>query len=694
MSASRLWQSAVILGVVLLLAFLFVKSRVVDFATHERFTRNLRRLQEVDTTLNQDILKVRDGLLAYYDTLVTASNELDRLSHDIRRSIPPFIDARGQQHMRQRLDAYAEALASKLRNLERFKSDNAILKNSLQYFPLAATEVAEAARDRLLEQEPVAELNHLLRDLLVYNLLVREDLTRHLQTRIDSLLQNRDAFASAVERPKLDAVLAHAQKILKYVPRVNGLIAELLAPPLTQRGDALYTAYNHHYERALQTAEAYRLVFYLSSVALLVYIAYIGMSRLTDTLSIVTAAKHRMEEELNVAHDIQMSMLPLIFPAFPEHDDFDIFATLSPAREVGGDFYDFYFLNENLICFAVGDVSGKGVPSALFMAVTKTLIKSRASSDFSPASIVTHINDELSRDNDSCMFVTLYLAILDLRSGEMVVTNAGHNPPLVKRSGGTIEWLRHKHGPVVGAIPGLAYGQDSVRLERGDMVLLYTDGVTEAADGSGNRFGEDRLEKALADEEEVSPEPVVHALRSVVQGFEGDEQEDDITMLGVRYIGRRSQGVNVELVMSIPNELGEITKVINAFKAWGEKGDVPKSVVSSICVVLDELLNNIISYAYGDEQHKTIELTFERIDAGVVITVIDEGVPFNPFTTPPPDTTTGIEQRDLGGLGIHLVKEMMDEVSYQRRVHQNVVKITKWIADDTPTLHDQTQRRI
>ena len=690
MSASHLRHGVIILGIVLLLTFLFVQSRAVDFATHARFSGHLRQLQEVDTTLNQDILKVRDGLLAYYDSLVTASADLHGLSHTIRRSIPSFISAEGQRDITRLLDAYAEVLASKARNLERFKSDNAILKNSLQYFPLAATEVAEEAGAHRLEQKPVTELQDLLRDLLVYTLLVREDMTTNLQARIDNLRDKRDAFASTVERSKLDAVLTHAQTILTYAPRVNALIAELLAPLLAQRSVALYTAYNHHYQRALQTADGYRLVFNLLSVALFIYIAYIVVSRLADTLAIVTAAKRRMEEELNVAHDIQMSMLPLIFPPFPEHDEFGIFATLSPAREVGGDFYDFYFLNENLICFTVGDVSGKGVPSALFMAVTKTLIKSRASSDFSPASIVTHINDELSRDNESCMFVTLYVAILDLRSGEMVVTNAGHNPPLIKRRGGTVEWLRHRHGPVVGAMPGIAYGQDSVQLERGDTVLLYTDGVTEADDGSGNLFGEERLERALADEGDLSLEPLLHALRSVVQGFEGDEQADDITLLGIRYMGRRSQGVSPELVISIPNDLGEITKVIDAFKAWGEKGQLPRSVVLPMCMALDEFLNNIISYAYKDDQHHAIQITFERVDDGVVITIIDDGIPFNPFTSALPDTTASIEERDVGGLGIHLVKEMMDEVSYQRRVNQNVVKITKWIADDTPNMKGES----
>lgn len=401
-------------------------------------------------------------------------------------------------------------------------------------------------------------------------------------------------------------------------------------------------------------------------------------------------ANERMGKELTVGHEIQMSMLPLIFPAFPEHEDFDIFATLSPAREVGGDFYDFYFLDEDHICFTVGDVSGKGVPAALFMAVTKTLIKSRASSDFSPASIVTHVNDELSRDNDSCMFVTLYVAILDLRTGELLVSNAGHNPPLLKRSNGDIEWLKHRHGPVVGAMPGLAYGQDSVKLEPEDMVVLYTDGVTEADDGTGTLYGEDRLERALAAAREHAPENLVKALRESVLAFEGEEQADDITLLSVRYDGRGAEAAVPRLSLSLKNELAEIPRAITAFESWSEERQLPMAVTSPICMVLDELLNNVVSYAYDDDKGHTIELDVELVDGAVILTIIDDGIPFNPFTSKPPDTTAGIEDREIGGLGIHLVKEMMDDSSYQRRVEQNVVKITKLLASRKQSTDGET----
>ena len=162
-----------------------------------------------------------------------------------------------------------------------------------------------------------------------------------------------------------------------------------------------------------------------------------------------------MQVELNFAREIQMSMLPLIFPAFPNRKEFSIFATLHPAREVGGDFYDFFFIDNEHFCFVIGDVSGKGAPGALLMAVSNTLIKPRAMDDNIPASILTHVNNELSQDNKSSMFVTVFLCIMDVRTGEILYSNAGHTPPYIKRNNGSIEKLDAFHGPVIGAMSGL-----------------------------------------------------------------------------------------------------------------------------------------------------------------------------------------------------------------------------------------------
>ena len=221
------------------------------------------------------------------------------------------------------------------------------------------------------------------------------------------------------------------------------------------------------------------------------------VSRLAETLVLVKAAKARMEEELNFARDIQMSMLPHTFPAFPDRKELDIFAVLEPARETGGDLYDFFMIDEHRLCFSIGDVSGKGVSAALFMAMTKIMLKSRATSDSSPASIVTHVNDSISTDNDACMFVTLYLGILNLRDGTLITTNAGHNPPLLRRRGGKYEWLDAKDGPFVGPISGIAFKESETQLHPGDELFFYTDGVTEADNIQRELFGNERLKAVL-----------------------------------------------------------------------------------------------------------------------------------------------------------------------------------------------------
>jgi sigma-B regulation protein RsbU (phosphoserine phosphatase) len=245
-----------------------------------------------------------------------------------------------------------------------------------------------------------------------------------------------------------------------------------------------------------------------------------------------------MESELNIGRDIQMSMLPIQFPAFPHRTEFDIYATLHPAREVGGDFYDFFLIDEDRICFGVGDVSGKGVGAALFMALTKTLIKSRASNDFSPASILTHVNDEVGRNNESCMFVTIWVGILDLTTGTLTYTNAGHNPPYLKRANGDLLRLDARHGPVVGAMEGIVYGEDALLIGAGDMALLYTDGVTEAMDPNEQLYDERSLVEVLETREFPSVQDLVQATVDDVWRFQSDAvQADDVTVLAIQFLG-------------------------------------------------------------------------------------------------------------------------------------------------------------
>lgn len=402
-------------------------------------------------------------------------------------------------------------------------------------------------------------------------------------------------------------------------------------------------------------------------------------AQLEEALGTIQEQKERMEGELNIGREIQMSMIPLV-SSLPNFDEISLAATLRPAREVGGDFYDFFLVGDDRFCFCVGDVSGKGVPAALFMAMTKTLIKSRAADDRSTASIMTHVNEELSRENPSSMFVTVFAAILDMGTGELTYTNAGHNPPHLKRREGSFESLAERHGPIIAAMPGMTYGEKTIRLQHGDILTLYTDGVTEAMDRDNNLFSDERLEKLLDDGKLSNVEQTIEAVLSSISDFAGDaEQSDDITILTLEYRGDGDAMPMHEVNVEIANEISEIPKVDEAFDRFAEEIALAPAVVQTFHIIFDELLNNIITYGYRDDEHHTIEVSMELLGRRLSVTITDDGVPFNPLSQRAPDTTLSIEERNIGGLGIHLVKSMADECSYQRKIDKNVLSIMKWI---------------
>ncbi|HXV83208.1 MAG TPA: GAF domain-containing SpoIIE family protein phosphatase [Candidatus Binatia bacterium] len=256
--------------------------------------------------------------------------------------------------------------------------------------------------------------------------------------------------------------------------------------------------------------------------------------------------KERMEETLKLAHEIQMSMVPKIFPPFPDRNEFDIFATLAPAKEVGGDLYDFFFIDKDHLCFAVGDVSGKGVPASLFMAVTKTLFKTTAGNGGTPGEILARLNTEICRDNDSCMFVTLFCGILDIRSGQVDYSNGGHNLPYYLRQDG-VSPLENAGGRALGLVEQSSYASGRMVLGPGEALLLYTDGVTEAMDLNETLYSDQRLERFLARNRGSSPRQITGDLVSDVRRFAGGAaQSDDITVLALLYFGTTSDGRRTE----------------------------------------------------------------------------------------------------------------------------------------------------
>ncbi len=252
-----------------------------------------------------------------------------------------------------------------------------------------------------------------------------------------------------------------------------------------------------------------------------------------------TAAKERIESELMIAHQIQTSMLPRIFPPFPNRKDVDIFAIMDPAKEVGGDFYDFFLIGQNKLCFLVGDVSGKGVPAALFMMINKVLLKNEGLGGSSPDQILFKVNNIISEDNEELMFVTIFCAILDLVTGEVRISNAGHNPPLIGSVESGFEYIKTDKNFVLGVKPNINFTLNTTTLKRGDTFFLYTDGVTEAMNPDAKLFTETRLQQSLATAKDDSVEGLIQSVRNDITEFaQGAEQSDDITMLAVKYYGK------------------------------------------------------------------------------------------------------------------------------------------------------------
>ena len=257
-----------------------------------------------------------------------------------------------------------------------------------------------------------------------------------------------------------------------------------------------------------------------------------------EDLTVITAEKERINTELSLAKRIQQDMLPNTFPAFPDRNEFDIYASMDPARGVGGDFYDFFLVDDTHLCLVMADVSGKGVPAALFMMISKIILANTAQMWNSPAAILEHTNQAICSHNEEEMFVTVWLGILDLETGQLLAANAGHEYPVLKKADGEFALVMDKHGFVIGGMEGIKYKDYELRLEPGDKIFLYTDGLPEATDSREEMFGTSRMIEALNEQKDASPEEIIRHMRRTVDGFVKEaEQFDDLTMLCLEYYG-------------------------------------------------------------------------------------------------------------------------------------------------------------
>jgi len=380
------------------------------------------------------------------------------------------------------------------------------------------------------------------------------------------------------------------------------------------------------------------------------------------------AEKERIGAELSIATQIQANMLPCIFPAFPHRTEFDIYASMEPAKEVGGDFYDFFMVDDNTLAVVIADVSGKGVPAALFMVIAKTLIKNNAQGGKSPKEVFETVNNILCENNEAGMFVTAFMGYLDIPSGKFTYVNAGHNPPLIKKEDGKYEFLKTKSGFVLAGMEDMVYKQQEIAFYPNDELFLYTDGVTEAVNHKYALFGDPRLLETTDKYIDLPPKEFTVSVKREIDKFaDGAEQADDITMLVMRYVGIYHNELLIEATLE---NMGSVLDFINA-----SIGDCPPKIQNQIGIAADEIFSNIARYAY---RPKTGKATI-RVIAGDDITIEfeDAGVAYNPLEKDDPDTTLSADERDVGGLGIFMVKNIMDSVEYRREGNNNILTIKK-----------------
>ena len=395
-----------------------------------------------------------------------------------------------------------------------------------------------------------------------------------------------------------------------------------------------------------------------------------------DTLKrYISEAAARIDQELKFAKSIQNSALPNVFPAFPKRKDFDIYAQMRPAKEVGGDFYDFYITNQDTLHFLVADVSGKGIPAAMFMMRAKTELKSLTEADIPLNEVFTRGNQALCEGNDAGMFVTAWQGSIDLTTGHVQFANAGHNPPLVRRGNGRFEYLRSRAGFVLAGMEGVRYKIQELQLEPGDMIYLYTDGVTEATNAANELYGEERLLSAINAHDFEDMQDLCNSIRDDVDAFVGEApQFDDITMVALKFIGTPPPpSIHVDEAA-----LEDIPQVTEFVEAELEKLDCPMKTVMQLSIAIDEIYSNIVRYGYsGKPGPVTVSVIARTEPHAVYLRFCDEGIPYNPLTKEDPDTTLSAEERSIGGLGIFMVKKTMDDVKYRYENGENILTICK-----------------
>ena len=393
----------------------------------------------------------------------------------------------------------------------------------------------------------------------------------------------------------------------------------------------------------------------------------------------ITEKGARIETELNLANTIQKSMLPSIFPPFPEHKEIDIYASMIPAKEVGGDFYDMFLIDDNHLAICVADVSGKGVPASLVMMITKILIKNVTKIDYDVDKAFTRVNNMLCDGNKTGIFITSWFGIIDLKSGKVEYVNAGHNPPLIySKKKNKFNYLKTKPNLVLAGFDNTKYDKHEFIIEPGDKIFLYTDGVTEATNVKNELYGEERLLSFLNNHAQLDAEATIKAVKEDIDEFvDVAPQFDDITMLELIYNGKKDCNYIKEKEFKADKK--ELSKVMDFVTKELEKQNCNSKTINNITLAIEEVFVNIASYSYK-EKNGTCLLKI-NFDGNRTFNFIfeDSGIKFNPLDSKDPDISLKVDERDVGGLGIFLTKKIMDKIDYKYEDNKNIVTISKKI---------------
>ena len=396
-------------------------------------------------------------------------------------------------------------------------------------------------------------------------------------------------------------------------------------------------------------------------------------SRNMERLRQTNAEKERIASELRVASQIQQKMLP---NGHIMLDNVEIFGSLVPAREVGGDLFD-YFIRDEKLFFCIGDVCGKGTPAAMLMASVHSLLYAFTLHESNPARVIHAVNEIASQGNEECMFFTLFLGVLDLPTGRLHYCNAGHNAPFIL--GDELMMLDCDSNLPIGPFDDAEFSLQTITLSPGNTIFLYTDGLTEANNTEGQELGLERTKEVLTDcvERHLKPTDIVSTVTEAVHRFTmGAEQSDDLTMLAVRYMPRQFESILTETI-TLKNNVSDVPRLCSFLDSVYAKMNIEPSLAKKLRLAVEEAVVNVMEYAYSASRVGSIEVRVMTDGHLLKVMIIDMGAPFDPTTIAKVDTSLSAKERKIGGLGIFLVREIMDSINYERVDDRNVLTLTK-----------------